>query len=80
MDAWLAFARSGDPSHPAIGGWPPYDAERRATMELGERCGVVDAPFEAERRVMADVDWGGRRVRRAAGRLPRGPGPSPKVS
>src|SRR5262249_22096610 len=33
MDAWLAFARSGDPSHAGIGAWPRYDAKRRATME-----------------------------------------------
>jgi para-nitrobenzyl esterase len=34
------------------------DDPERITV-FGERCGVVDAPFEAERRVMADVDWGG---------------------
>jgi len=49
MDAWCAFARSGDPSHSGIGEWPSYDASRRASMELGARCGVVDAPREPER-------------------------------
>jgi para-nitrobenzyl esterase len=57
MDAWLAFARSGDPSHPGIGPWPCYDTGRRATMELGARCGVLDAPLEAERRLLESVDW-----------------------
>ena len=28
MDAWLAFARTGDPSTPALP-WPVYDAETR---------------------------------------------------
>ncbi len=49
MDAWLAFARDGDP------GWEPYDSERRATMFLGRECEVVGAPFEEERRAWGDV-------------------------
>jgi len=57
MDAWLAFARSGDPSHARIGAWPAYSAARRATMALGERCGVELAPLEAERAALDGVDW-----------------------
>lgn len=49
MDAWLAFARTGNPGHAALGPWPRYDTERRATMELGARCGVVDDPNGVER-------------------------------
>ena len=49
MDAWLAFAKSGDPSHAGLGTWPRYDAKRRATMEFGPRSGVVDDPAAAER-------------------------------
>jgi para-nitrobenzyl esterase len=49
QDAWLAFARTGDPGHPELGEWPRYDAARRATMLLGEECRVEDAPFETER-------------------------------
>ena len=48
--AWTAFARSGDPSHPGIGSWPPYDA-RRTTMLLGETCEACEAPLEARRAV-----------------------------
>ena len=43
QDAWLAFARSGDP------GWPAYDPSRRATMLLGGSCAVADDPMPAER-------------------------------
>lgn len=49
MDAWLSFARSGDPSSDSLGAWPRYDASRRGTMELGARCGVLDDPAGAER-------------------------------
>lgn len=49
MDAWLAFARSGDPGHAGLPAWPAYDAPRRATQELGRECGVHDDPRAAER-------------------------------
>jgi para-nitrobenzyl esterase len=50
QDAWLAFARSGDPNHTALPDWPAYDENRRATMLLGAGCGVEDDPGGAERR------------------------------
>jgi para-nitrobenzyl esterase len=43
QDAWLSFARTGDP------GWPAYDPSGRATMLLGEQCEVVDDPMPAGR-------------------------------
>lgn len=49
MDSWLAFARTGDPNHSGLPSWPGYDTDRRATMQLGKTCGVVDAPQDAER-------------------------------
>jgi para-nitrobenzyl esterase len=49
MDSWLTFAKSGDPSHAALGAWPRYEESRRGTMELGLRCGVQDDPAAAER-------------------------------
>ncbi len=51
MDAWLAFARTGDPSHAGIGTWSGYDALRRATMIFGPNTGLTEAPFEVERKV-----------------------------
>jgi para-nitrobenzyl esterase len=32
MDAWVAFAKSGDPSHPGIGTWAAYETRKRETM------------------------------------------------
>lgn len=49
QDAWLAFARTGDPSCQSLGNWPQY-GERRSTMILGEECRTEEAPNEAERR------------------------------
>jgi para-nitrobenzyl esterase len=53
MDAWLAFARSGDPSHPELpgGSFPSYDLERRSTLMLGRECSLELDPCSAERRV-----------------------------
>jgi para-nitrobenzyl esterase len=48
-DAWVAFARTGNPSTDALR-WPPFDAERRATMILDRECRVEELPREAERR------------------------------
>jgi len=61
MDAWSAFARCGDPSHAGIGDWPRYDAERRATLELGAESRIVLAPNEARRRLWADALAGAQR-------------------
>jgi para-nitrobenzyl esterase len=49
MDAWIAFARTGNPNHSKIPEWPVYDIEKRATMMMGKDCEVVNAPFEKER-------------------------------
>jgi para-nitrobenzyl esterase len=49
MDAWIAFAKHGDPSHPGICSWPAYSTGTRQTMLFGRRCEVSAAPFEEER-------------------------------
>ena len=51
MDAWVAFARTGDPSTPALA-WPVYDPETRPTMVLGRQTRVEEAPRDAERRAV----------------------------
>jgi para-nitrobenzyl esterase len=50
MEAWIAFARAGDPSNALTGSWPRYDAATRATMILGDGDPrVANAPNEARR-------------------------------
>jgi len=51
MDAWLAFARSGNPSTPRHDAWPAYEPGKRATMILGSDVHVENAPDEAERKL-----------------------------
>jgi para-nitrobenzyl esterase len=45
--AWIQFARTGNPNHPGIPNWPPYDVVKHPTMFLDNPCIVKDNP-EAE--------------------------------
>ena len=56
MDAWLAFARTGDPNHDGASvTWPAYDGSRRPTMFFGTNPHVMDAPYDEERTLWAGV-------------------------
>jgi para-nitrobenzyl esterase len=50
QDAWLSFARTGDPSCESLGTWPQY-GENRKTMILGEESHIEEAPYEEERHI-----------------------------
>jgi len=54
VGAWSAFAHRGDPSAADVA-WPRYDGARRATLELGARCQVLEDPQGAERRLWDGV-------------------------
>jgi para-nitrobenzyl esterase len=47
-DAWIAFARSGNPNHKGIPRWESYSAQRRSTMLLDVPCRVEVDPFREE--------------------------------
>ncbi|HVY65361.1 MAG TPA: carboxylesterase family protein [Gammaproteobacteria bacterium] len=51
-DAWLAFARSGNPNAPKVPQWPAFDAQRRATMVFDTKSAVVDDPLREQRLAM----------------------------
>jgi len=55
QDAWLAFARTGDPSCETVGKWPLY-GEKRMTMILDIDCRLEAAPYEGERSSWDKVD------------------------
>ena len=54
MDAWISFARTGNPNHENIPDWPQYQ-NNRATMIFGKDIKVIDDPYDKERAVWDDV-------------------------
>jgi para-nitrobenzyl esterase len=50
-DAWIAFARTGNPNHKGLPTWPRYDAAQRATMLLDIDCRVENDPDGPQRRL-----------------------------
>jgi para-nitrobenzyl esterase len=49
QDAWLAFARTGDPGHDAIPGWPSWSADERSVLRFDVECRVEVDPYGDER-------------------------------
>jgi para-nitrobenzyl esterase len=47
--AWVAFARSGNPSHAGLPAWRPYTAAERATMIFDTQCRLVNDPRREDR-------------------------------
>jgi para-nitrobenzyl esterase len=48
QQAWLAFARTGDPSNGETAPWPTWEPTTRSTMIFGAHTGVIDAPRDEE--------------------------------
>ena len=40
-DAWISFARSGNPNSKSLPKWPAFDAANTATMHFDNRCEVM---------------------------------------
>lgn len=49
-EAWLAFARGGDPGHPGLPTWPAYTLPDRATMIFAKGGSVVETDPSASAR------------------------------
>jgi para-nitrobenzyl esterase len=55
--AYIAFARNGNPNHSKIPQWPPYDLSRRATLAFDIVPSVIDDPRGEERRFFSTVPY-----------------------
>jgi para-nitrobenzyl esterase len=54
-DAWVAFARSGDPNHRGMPDWKPYELKDRATLVFNHRSESVNDPMGSDRQTMAQL-------------------------
>jgi para-nitrobenzyl esterase len=52
--AWVAFARTGNPSQKGLA-WPAYNTTNRATMILDDKCEVVDDPRKEVRLALTSL-------------------------
>jgi para-nitrobenzyl esterase len=57
--AWIAFARTGDPSHPGLPPWPAYKTQERYTLVFDWSSEVQADPLVSERSVWRDVPFDG---------------------
>ncbi|MGC9946935.1 MAG: carboxylesterase family protein [Bryobacteraceae bacterium] len=54
-DAWIAFARTGDPNHAGLPKWSACDAGNVQTMIFDDRCEVQNDPDGAARRLLESL-------------------------
>jgi para-nitrobenzyl esterase len=54
-DAWIQFARSGNPSHAGIPEWKPFAAETVPTMMFDDTVQLVNYPDRGEQQSIAEV-------------------------
>jgi para-nitrobenzyl esterase len=54
-EAWVSFARTGNPNHPGIPSWTPFEPTRWPTMVFGRQIALLSDPHGEERRAMESV-------------------------
>ena len=52
-DAWIAFARKGDPNHGGLPKWPAFSADKIQTMIFDNKCEIRNDPDAEGRRSLA---------------------------
>lgn len=56
-EAWIAFARTGNPNHPHLPRWPTFDLKNRSTMIFDTETRIVNDPRGEERRFVGQVPY-----------------------
>jgi para-nitrobenzyl esterase len=54
-DAWINFARTGDPNHGGLPRWPAYNAQQGPVMIFDKTCEVKNDPDRELRKVVAEA-------------------------
>ena len=54
-DAWVRFARTGNPNGAGLPNWPSFNTERLPTMVFDNRCEVQDGPDANEQAAIAQT-------------------------
>jgi para-nitrobenzyl esterase len=54
-DAWINFARKGDPNHPGLPAWPKYTADKVPTMVFDTKCVASNDPDGDCRKAIVDA-------------------------
>jgi len=54
-DAWINFARHGDPNHSGLPHWPAFTAEKCPTMIFDTECTMKENPDGAERKILTST-------------------------
>jgi len=57
-EAWIQFARSGNPNHKGLPDWPAYAIKDRATMVFDVTCKVANDPGGEERKLWVSLEAG----------------------
>jgi len=55
MDAWISFAKTGNPNHANIPNWATYDPEKRSTMIFDSKIEIWNNPLHKEREMWNDM-------------------------
>ena len=54
-DAWIAFARTGNPNHPALPKWEPFEIKNHATMIFNVPPKLEYDPWREERLAWREI-------------------------